>query len=267
MVIRLFSPLLVATLVLLIAPSQASAFGGGGEGCGAGVCTECHSMEREEAEKLLTGLVEKVDAVEFSIVPGLWKVSVEGKGQKGSVYIDFSKSYIVSGRILRLSDWKDVTAIAQAQGERRADLSRIPLEDALLLGSAKAKTKAIVFTDPQCPYCKKLHVELGKVVESDPDIAFYIKLFPLKSHPDAYRISKSVVCERSMSLLEDSFADKEVPDPACETDAVDKTLALGEELGIRSTPTLVLPDGSILSGFKPSEKLLDLLQGEDQKQE
>jgi thiol:disulfide interchange protein DsbC len=70
-----------------------------------------------------------------------------------------------------------------------------------------------------------------------------------------------------MSLLEDSFADKEVPDPACETDAVDRTLALAEELGIRSTPTLVLPDGSILSGFKPSEKLLDLLQGEDRKQE
>lgn len=258
---RLFFPFLAVVLSLL-APSPASAFGGGGEGCGAGVCTECHSMEKAEAEKLLTGLVEKVEGVEFSIVPGLWKVGVEGKGQKGSVYIDFSKSYIISGRILRLSDWKDVTSIGREQGERKADLSLIPLEDALLLGNAEAKRKAVVFTDPQCPYCKKLHAELGKVIESDPDIAFYIKLFPLKSHPDAYRISKSVVCEGSVSLLEDSFAGKEVPDPACETDAVDKTLALGEELGIRSTPTLVLPDGTILSGFKPSEKLLDLLKGE-----
>lgn len=249
---------ILALGVALFLPPSAAAFGGGGEGCGAGSCVECHSMDRSEAELLLKGLVEKVHSVDFSIVPGLWKVEVEGKGQRGAIYIDFSKGYVISGRVLRISDWSDVTA-GSAPVEKKADPAAIPLGDALLLGSKSASTKAIVFTDPQCPYCVKFHAELKKVVAKNPDVAFYLKLFPLKSHPDAYRISKSVICSGSMELLEASFEGKPVPDPSCETDAVDRTLSLVSELGIRSTPTLVLPDGQILSGFKPAEKILELM--------
>ena len=244
--------------VLFFLPATSAAFGGGGEGCGAGSCVECHSMDLPEAELLLKGLVEKVHSVEFSTVPGLWKVEVEGKGQRGAVYVDFSKGYVISGRILRISDWSDVTT-GSAPVEKKADPAAIPLDDALLLGSKSAPKKAIVFTDPQCPYCVKFHAELKEVVAKDSDVAFYLKLFPLKSHPDAYRISRSVVCSGSMKLLEDSFEGKAVPDPSCETDAVDRTLSLVSELGIRSPPTLVLPDGRILSGFKPAEKILELM--------
>lgn len=245
---------------IFTAASQAEAFGGGGEGCGAGTCTECHSMDKGEAETLLKGLVEKVHGVDFSIVPGLWRVEVESKEQKGAIYIDFSKEFVVSGRIMRLADWADVSS-GKVQKQKKVDPSGIPLDDALLLGRAGASTKVIVFTDPQCPYCGKLHQELETVVKNNPDIAFYMILFPLKSHPDAYRISKSVICTGSLELLEESFAGKTIPDPSCETDAVDRHLALADKLGIRSTPTLVLPDGRVLSGFKPAVKLVEILRG------
>jgi thiol:disulfide interchange protein DsbC len=141
----------------------------------------------------------------------------------------------------------------------RVDVSRIPLEDALILGKPTAKTKVIVFTDPECPYCKKLHVELEKVVKRDPEIAFLIKLFPLKMHPNAYEASRSIVCNNSMELLEISFAGKPVPPANCDTKAVDQTLALVAELGIRSTPTLVMPDGLVVPGYKKAEALLVLI--------
>jgi thiol:disulfide interchange protein DsbC len=250
---------LTAILFVLTAASQAGAFGGGGEGCGAGTCTECHSMDKGEAESLLKGLVEKVHGVDFSIVPGLWRVEVESKEKRGAIYIDFSKEFVVSGRIMRLADWADVSS-GKVQKQRKVDPSGIPLDDAVLLGEAGATTKVIVFTDPQCPYCGKLHQELEEVVRNNPDIAFYMMLFPLKSHPDAYRISKSVICAGSLELLEDSFAGKTIPDPSCKTDAVDRNMALAKKLGIRSTPTLVLPDGRILSGFKPAVKLVEILR-------
>jgi len=251
---------LAAIVFTFTAASQAEAFGGGGEGCGAGTCTECHSMDKGEAETLLKGLVEKVHGVDFSIVPGLWRVEVESKEQRGAVYIDFSKEFVVSGRIMRLADWTDVSS-GKVQKQKKVDPSGIPLDGALLLGRADASTKVIVFTDPQCPYCGKLHHELEEVVKNNPDIAFYMILFPLKSHPDAYRISKSVICAGSMELLKESFAGKTIPDPSCETDAVDRHLALAKKLGIRSTPTLVLPDGRVLSGFKPAVKLVEILRG------
>lgn len=247
---------------LLLAASSAFAFGGSGEGCGAGACSECHSMDRAEAETILAGLVKKVHSVGFSVVPGLWKVEVEGSdGRRGSVYMDFSKSFAISGRVLRLADWMDVSDTEGTEvKERKADLSSLPWGDAPVMGSTKATVKVAVFTDPQCPFCEKLHGEIKKALAARPDVAFHLFFMPLKSHPDAYRISKSIVCSDSLELLEASFAGRSVPDPACETDVIDRFLALAGELGIGSTPTLIFPDGNILSGFKPAEKLLEILE-------
>jgi thiol:disulfide interchange protein DsbC len=246
---------------VLLLPAQALAFGGGGDGCGAGTCSECHSFEQAEAEKLLSGLVDKIHSVDFAVVPGLWKVDVEAKGKRGSLYIDFSKSYAISGRVLRLADWADVTSTQAAQTPEKVDFSEIPLRNAPVMGSREAPKKVAVFTDPQCPFCGKLHAELKKILSGRGDIAFYMKLFPLSSHPDSYRISTSIICDGSLTYLEKSFNDEPVPDPSCKTDEIDNNLALVKKLGIRSTPTLVLPDGTILPGFKPAEKLLEILDG------
>ena len=251
------SALALALALFFALPSSAGAFGAEG-GCGAGKCIECHSLDEKEAAGLLTGLVDKIHKVEFSQVPGLWKVDVEGKGQRGIIYIDFSKDYTLSGRIIRLDDWTEVVEGVSAE-PRRADPADVPLADAILLGSREATTKVIVFTDPKCPYCRKLHEELGKIIVEKPDIAFYMKLFPLASHPESYGIAKAVICDNSLSLLEESFAGKKVPEPSCETDAVDKNVELAKKLGITSTPTLILPDGRILAGFKPAEKLIEIL--------
>ena len=224
-------------------------------GCGGGSCTDCHNLTQSEAEALLGNGVDQVLKVSLSEMPGLWTVDVQKGDVKFPVYIDFSKSYLVAGNIIRISDKQNVTMNHQAQ-LNKIDISKIPLEDALLLGSPKATKKVIVFTDPQCPYCKKLHEELKTVVQSDPNIAFLIKLYPLKMHPQAYDISKSIVCAKSLEMLEDSFADRPVPPPICETTVVDETLALVKELKISSTPTLVFPDGLVVAGFQKADALL-----------
>jgi len=228
------------------------------DGCGAGTCNECHSITKEETTQLLGSMVDKVNSVEFSEVPGLWVAEVEKGEKKLPVYIDFSKQYLMSGNVIRLNDKENLTKQRSAR-MNKVDVSTIPLADALLLGKLSAKTKVIVFTDPECPYCKKLHEELKEVVQRDPSIAFLIKLFPLKMHPNAYEVSKSIICNKSMELLEISFAGKPVPPASCDTSVVDQTLAIVGELGIRSTPTLVLPDGLVVPGYKKAEELLALI--------
>jgi thiol:disulfide interchange protein DsbC len=244
----------VLFLVTLAAPGYAFMKGG----CGAGQCKDCHSLEKEEASTLLKGGVDRVLSVDFAEIPGLWVVEVEKNNQKFPVYIDFSKSYVVSGNIIRLKDHQNVTSERQARISQ-VDVSKIPLDDALLLGKPGAKTKVIVFTDPECPYCKRLHAELKEVVQRDPDIAFLIKMFPLKIHPNSYSVAQTIVCTKSLSILEDSYNGKMVPPPLCQTKVVDANIALAHELGINSTPTLILPDGTISPGFKTADVLLNLI--------
>ena len=61
-------------------------------------------------------------------------------------------------------------------------------------------------------------------------------------------------------MLESSFAGQPVPPATCDTKAGDETLALGPQLVLTSTPTLVLPDGLVLPGYKKADVLLKLLK-------
>jgi thiol:disulfide interchange protein DsbC len=100
---------------------------------------------------------------------------------------------------------------------------------------------------------------MKKIIEERKDIVFFIKMFPLKSHPEAYSKAKAILCEKSISLLEDAFEKKPLPAPKCETSAVDENIKLVEKLGITSTPTLVLPDGRVLPGYKDAKVLISLI--------
>ncbi|RJQ50462.1 MAG: DsbC family protein [Desulfobacteraceae bacterium] len=246
------SPFLVALLLSSPAPAFVK------DGCGSGQCTDCHSLTKEEAGKLLDGMVTEVLEVKLSEVPGLWVVDVTQKDRKIPIYIDFSKKFIISGSIVRLATREDVTK-ERFINLNRIDPALIPLEDAVVIGDRTALHKIIVFDDPECSYCRKIHPEMKKVVADHPEIAFFIKMFPLKIHPTAYQKAKAIVCDKSAELLDQSLAGNELPAPSCETDQIDRNIKLAEEIHIESTPTLIYPDGRVIPGYKPAEQIVELL--------
>ena len=265
----------ITTLLLVLSVLAVSAFAfsqDAGMGCGAGKCSDCHSLSMKEATTLLKG-IDKVLAVEFSELPGFWTVDAEKSGQKFPIFVDFSKKYILAGSVIKIATGEDLTqqritklnngktpTAPQSVAAKKVDIKSIPLDDAILLGRADAKSKVIVFTDPECPYCKKLHVELQEVVRADANIAFLIKLMPLKMHPNAYGISKTILCSANpLAVLEASFSGAPIASSACPTTKVDETLETAQRLGIASTPTLILPDGTLLPGYKKAADLLKIL--------
>ena len=91
------------------------------------------------------------------------------------------------------------------------------------------------------------------------DIAFFLKMFPLANHPEAYEKSKSIVCEKSITLLEDAFEKKPVPKQNCGTPVVDENVKLAQKLGITSVPMVILPNGTLLPGYKDAKTLINLI--------
>ena len=100
---------------------------------------------------------------------------------------------------------------------------------------------------------------MKKVIEKRKDIAFYIKMFPLEVHPGAYEKAKAIVCEKSLTLLDNAFEKKELPKPKCETTVIDENLRLGEKLGISSVPTLITSDGRVMSGYMEADAIISLV--------
>jgi len=112
-------------------------------------CTQCHRITNDEASTLLKDLAPDIKILEIRPIPlkGLWEIAADGKGKKAVIYIDFSKKYLISGSLI------DIKTKANLTQERfneinKTDVSQIPLDDALLMGDKDAKTRVIVFTDP-----------------------------------------------------------------------------------------------------------------------
>jgi thiol:disulfide interchange protein DsbC len=131
----------------------------------------------------------------------------------------------------------------------------------VVFGPKNAKKKVVVFTDPDCPYCRKLHEEMKQVLAKRKDVAFYIFLFPLEMHKDAYKKVQAILCEKSLTLLDDAFAGKPLPEPKCSNEPVEKNKALAKSLKFSGTPTLVREDGMVLSGTRPADVLSNWIDG------
>jgi thiol:disulfide interchange protein DsbC len=223
-------------------------------------CTECHKLTKEEAGKILGTLVDNVVGVVQGPLPGVWEVDVARSGKTYPIYLDYSLKYLFNGQFIRLADMENLTGL-RYKDLNRVDVASIPLEDAIVVGSRSARKKIIVLTDPTCPYCVKLHAEIKKTVEKDPEVAFYVMPYPRNSKDMAtYRKCQAVVCSKSEKLLDDAYAGKVLPEPACKTDAVDETIRLAERLKIEGTPTMILPDGRMVSGSMEAGALLALLK-------
>lgn len=213
-------------------------------------CSKCHTLKKEEAEVMLKTFNKNINVISVSRSKAkyLWEISYESEGKKGLVYVDLPKQHILSGTILDVRSRTNLTQEKMSE-INRVNVSRIPVKDALVVGNKKATHKIIVFTDPECPFCAKLHEEIKKIAAERNDIAFYIKLFPLAMHPGAYEKAKAIVCEKSLKLLDDAFVKKPLPAATCKTTIVDETIKVAAQLGITGTPTMILPDGRVFPGF------------------
>jgi thiol:disulfide interchange protein DsbC len=221
------------------------------------------SQIKEKITTVLNDLLPDVKIIEINDAPvdGLCEIALESKGRKGIVYVDISKQYLISGSILNIKTKENLTQ-AKLIEINKVDVSQIPLDDALIMGDKEAKHRVIVFSDPDCPYCEKLHREMKKVLEKRTDIVFFIKMYPLPFHKNAYKKSQSIVCEKSLDLLEDAFAKKSLPEPKCETAALDENIELAKKLGIQGTPAIILPNGSIIPSYKDADSLISLIDNQ-----
>jgi thiol:disulfide interchange protein DsbC len=84
-------------------------------------------------------------------------------------------------------------------------------------------------------------------------------MYPLPMHKTAYDKAKTIICEKSLSLLEDAFEGKTIPPPQCKTSVVDENIALAKKLGISGAPAIVMPDGRLISGYRDAKTLIELI--------
>jgi thiol:disulfide interchange protein DsbC len=261
----LFFIFLSLSYALLLAPVPA----GYGIAWGAEeseVKKDCVSLGAEEIKEVLKKLNvpdANVISIADSAMKGICEIAIDIMGQTKIFYLDVYKKYLINGSLVEVSTMtnKTMEAVHRIQDKKRIDIAKIPLNNALVLGEKSAAKKVVVFTDPDCPFCGQLHQTMKQIVAERKDIAFYIKFLPLEFHKDAYWKAKSIVCNKSVKMLEDNFEKREIPKTECATDEIENSVKLAKSFGIGGTPSLILPDGRLKAGALPQPELLDLIDG------
>lgn len=123
----------------------------GTNGC-EGDCKKCHSLSTQEVGGILKKMNlshTKILNIQLSPVKSLWEIHIDDNGKKGIFYVDFSKKYLIAGTIVEVATGSNKTAeSAQKIPIGKADVSKIPINNALVMGNNLAPKRVIVFTDP-----------------------------------------------------------------------------------------------------------------------
>jgi thiol:disulfide interchange protein DsbC len=195
----------------------------------------------------------KVDSVTKTPYFGLYEVFMD----KQLFYTDEKVTYLFLGNIIDLKTRENVTE------QRLAKLTAIPFESlpldlAIKTVRGNGSRKVAVFSDPDCPYCKRLEKELANVT----DVTIYTFLYPIPSlHPNAEQKAKAVWCSQERGKAWDDLMLRGIAPTASPTCAnpVEKVMALGQKHRIFGTPTLIFPDGTVVPGAVPLAQLEKML--------
>ena len=165
---------------------------------------------------------------------------------------------IVEGRVVDPKTKIDLTEV-RLEELTRINFNDLPLSDAIKVVKGNGKRKIAIFSDVDCPYCKRLEKEELSNVDN---ITMYTFLYPLAIHPEAEEKSKKIWCakDRAEAWSEYIFKDKLPKNSGdCKT-PINQILKLGKDLGISSTPTIILTNGKRVPGAIPYKQLEEYLQ-------
>lgn len=197
----------------------------------------------------------KVASVHTSPIAGIYEVALT---DKAVIYSDAQMNYMIAGEIIEVQSKRSLTR-DRVEDLNRMDFSSLPLDLAIKEVRGNGTLQVVVFSDPDCPFCKRLEAEFAKMT----DITIYTFLMPIASlHPDAARKSVQLWCQKDRTLAWTAWMrEGKTPEKVAECqNPVAETTSLGEQLGFNGTPTLVYPNGKTQAGFMPMPQLLEVIK-------
>lgn len=214
----------------------------------------CHAAA--ETDAVLAALKQKYPGTTFtSVAPapvaGLYEIVM---GRK-IAYTDRSGRYFMYGSLVDMKTNDDLTA-ARREDLTRVDVKKLPLQDAIVRVNGQGRRTVYVFSDPDCPFCRRLEPELDKL----DDVSIHIFLYPIESlHSDAARKAQAIWCQgddrKRLDLWHRAVMHiDEVETAECDN-PLKRNLALGTWLGLQGTPTLIAADGRVLPGLVPAAEI------------
>ena len=184
--------------------------------------------------------VEIQNGVDFGSLYGL---SVKVKGRMDTIFLTKDKKYLLPGDAINTQDGQPLTL--------PVDLSATVGKEAFTFG--KGQDEYILFTDPECPYCKKFESYFSEIEDK---VKIKVFFYPLSFHENAKDISLYIMSQNSYEdkvrtmtkTTKDSedFKNRKISkDKLTKLEkSLDEQMKIAQDLGISGTPSLFDKNGN-----------------------
>jgi thiol:disulfide interchange protein DsbC len=194
-----------------------------------------------------------ISAVSKTPYGGLYEVVIDGD----VIYATADGKYLFVGNVVDTATKRNLTAARMAKLQE-VKWDSLPFSQAIKIVKGDGSRRLAVFSDPDCPYCKRFENELTKV----DNVTIYTFLTPIASlHPGAINVAKQIWCEKDRVTAWHDYmlkAEKPKATASC-NNPVDENIALSNQLKVSGTPTLIFENGQRVAGMVPADKLETLL--------
>ena len=224
-----------------------------------GLVSQLSSAQPLDANKALEKLKKARPDFQFgpileSEVPGLVKTSV---ADGPTIYLTPDGGHFFAGGLYEVGEDRIVDlAEREMEQSRSLELSQLSLDEAIIFKSRKSnKAVVYVFTDVDCYYCQKLHLEIDEI--NDLGIEIRYLAYPRKglNSPGYQKIVSAWCADDPNEALTQLKSGRNIKENMCKPNPVAEHFALGSRIGVRGTPALVTEDGRMLPGYMPADEL------------
>jgi thiol:disulfide interchange protein DsbC len=166
------------------------------------------------------------------------------------MYTDAKGDFVIDGQLVDTKTMRNLTQ------ERVDDLSRIdfatlPLKDTIVWKNGNGKRKLVVFTDPQCGYCKQLERRFSAI----KDVTVYSFVIGILGD-ESKRLADNLWClDDRTNAWRDWMVSNKAPARTMGTCAtpLQRNMTLAARLGVQGTPAMFFEDGTRLASAAPNE--------------
>lgn len=212
--------------------------------------------ELEAVRARVSTLFAEIDAehVYPSQVDGWYTV------RKGAIvaYVSGDGRYLLQGDLIDLES--QVNLSEATRNEARVEMmAALPSEQMIVFTPEEVKYSVSIFTDIDCTYCRRLHSQVEDYLDRGIEIRYL--LYPRTGPASAsWTKAEQVWCSDDRNeALTLAKLDEKFQTSACDPSVINTHYSMGQDVGLRGTPAIVLQDGTLVSGYLPPQQLSDAL--------
>ncbi len=194
----------------------------------------------------------KIEEISKTPMPGVFEIRVQGNE---IFYADAKGDFLIQGALIDTKQKRNLTE------ERTEKLSAVPFDSlplkfAITQVRGNGKRKLVVFSDPNCGYCKRFERDLQKI----DNVTLYHLMYPVLGE-DSRLKSRNIACAKDRAKTWNDWMLQGITPPtvSCDNHNIDAIVEFGKKNRINGTPTMFVADGTRVPGAIDAAQIEALL--------